>query len=314
MNILHLKYAVEIADAGSISQASKNLLVAQPNISRSVKELEADLGITIFDRSTKGMVLTTDGEEFIGYARKILKQIEEVEALYKKGGSRRSRFSVSGPRASYISDAFCRMTLGLQDSPYEIYYNETNNLTAANNILHSDYELGILRYDREFSKHFTDMFEEKHFTGRLITEFRFVLIMSAESSLAKKKEIRLDDLNDFIEIAHADPYIPSYPSSKLRREIFSEKPSRQIYVYERGSQFDLLSRNPDTFIWVSPIPQELLDRYGLVQRDCVDYHKVYHDVLIHRDSYSFSDIDRIFIDELESSVERNISGAVGQAI
>ena len=65
MNILHMKYAVEVAKAGSINKASENLLIAQPNLSRSIKELETDLGISIFDRSAKGMVLTPDGEEFI---------------------------------------------------------------------------------------------------------------------------------------------------------------------------------------------------------------------------------------------------------
>ena len=76
MNILHMKYAVEVAKVGSLNKAAETLLIAQPNISRSIKELEADLGITIFDRTSKGMFLTPEGENFIGYAKNILKQIE----------------------------------------------------------------------------------------------------------------------------------------------------------------------------------------------------------------------------------------------
>ena len=68
MNLLHMKYAVEVANAGSINKASEKLLVAQPNLSRCIKELEADLGITIFARTPQGMHLTPDGEEFIRYA------------------------------------------------------------------------------------------------------------------------------------------------------------------------------------------------------------------------------------------------------
>lgn len=75
MNILHMKYAVEVAKLGSLNKAAETLIIAQPNISRSIKELEADLGITIFNRSSKGMVLTPEGEEFIRYAKSILKQI-----------------------------------------------------------------------------------------------------------------------------------------------------------------------------------------------------------------------------------------------
>ena len=79
MNILHLKYAVEVARVGSLNKASETLLVAVPNISRSIKELENDLGIVIFDRSAKGMFLTPEGEEFMTYAKSILNQIEQVE-------------------------------------------------------------------------------------------------------------------------------------------------------------------------------------------------------------------------------------------
>ena len=73
-----MKYAVEVARLGSLSKAAETLIIAQPNISRSIKDLEADLGITIFNRSAKGMVLTPEGEEFINYAQNILKQIKIV--------------------------------------------------------------------------------------------------------------------------------------------------------------------------------------------------------------------------------------------
>ena len=81
MNILHLKYAVEIAKTGSLNKAAENLYMGQPNLSRAIKELESSLGITIFDRSAKGMVATAEGEEFLQYARKILAQIDAVEAI-----------------------------------------------------------------------------------------------------------------------------------------------------------------------------------------------------------------------------------------
>ena len=81
MNILHMKYAVEVAKTGSLNKAAQTLLIAQPNLSRSIKELEGELGITIFDRSSKGMKLTLEGEEFIGYAQNILHQIEQMEKM-----------------------------------------------------------------------------------------------------------------------------------------------------------------------------------------------------------------------------------------
>ena len=86
MNLLHMKHALEVAKAGSLGKASEVLLIAVPNISRSIKELEADLGITIFERTSKGMILTPAGEEFINFAKDILDQIEEVEKFYKTSG------------------------------------------------------------------------------------------------------------------------------------------------------------------------------------------------------------------------------------
>ena len=106
MNLLHMKYAVEIAEAGSINKAAERLYVGQPNLSRAVKELESSLGVSIFDRSSKGMFLTPDGEVFIRSAKNILKQVDEVEGMFQKDMVRKKRFSISVPRASYVADAF----------------------------------------------------------------------------------------------------------------------------------------------------------------------------------------------------------------
>ena len=123
MNILHMKYAVEVAKTGSINKASETLLIAQPNLSRSIKELEADLGMTIFDRSAKGMFLTPEGEEFIIKAKKILEDIEDVEKMFS-GGAVKRKISVSVPRASYMSDALANFAKGLGEEPVEIFYKE----------------------------------------------------------------------------------------------------------------------------------------------------------------------------------------------
>lgn len=301
MNILHMKYAVEIAKTGSINKAAEVLLVAQPNLSRSIKSLEADLGITIFDRSAKGMMLTPEGERFIGYARNILSQIDQVEELYRSDIRRTQRFSISGPRASYISDAFARFSLTVGLDPAEMFYKETNSMRVINNILTHDYRLGILRYAEMYDRYFHDMLEEKELTGELITEFCYVLLMRADSSLAKKEKLCQADLRDHIEIAHADPFVPNMPITEVKRTELPDNVERRIFVFERASQFDLLSENPDTFMWVSPAPQKLLDRYGLVQRECSDNFKQYKDVLIHRKNYQLTDLDQRFIVELSRS-------------
>ena len=298
MNILHMKYAVEVAKVGSLNKASETLLVATPNISRSIKELEGDLGIVIFDRTVKGMELTPEGEEFINYAKGILSQIDEVENLYKKGTSKKQKFSISVPRACYISEAFSEFSKSLSDEPAEIFYKETNSQRTINNILNHGYKLGIIRYAENYDKYFKSMLDEKGLTYEMITEFSYSLIMSADSPLAQKEEITFDDLKGFIEIAHADPYVPSMPLSKVVKEELPDNIDRRIFIFERASQFDLLSNNPETFMWVSPAPESLLKRYNLVQKKCVDNKKIYKDVLIYKNGYKLSKLDRQFMTEL----------------
>ena len=173
MILLHMKYAVEIAEAKSINRASETLFVGQPTLSRAIKELEQNLGIKIFDRSAKGMFLTPDGEVFIRYAKAILKQVDEVEAAFRRSGTRRQRFSLSCPRASYISDAFTAFSLLFKPSDaIDAFYYETNSANTVKNVLQEDYRLGIVRYAAEYDKYYKDMLEEKNLAYELVAEFR----------------------------------------------------------------------------------------------------------------------------------------------
>ncbi len=304
MNILHMKYAVEVARLGSLNKAAEKLLIAQPNISRSIKELEADLGISIFNRSAKGMMLTPDGEEFINYAQSILKQIDEVDMLYKQTTPKKQKFSISVPRACYISDAFAEFSKYIGKEPAELFYKETNSQRTINNVLNNDYKLGIIRYAENYDKYFKTMLEEKGLVYEIVSEFSYVLIMNKDNPLAMKDEIKFDDLVPYVEIAHADPYVPSMPLARVVKEELPDNIDRRIFIFERASQFDLLSENPDTFMWVSPPPEKILQRYGLVQRNCVDNKKVYKDVLIYRNGYKLSRLDKQFITELCQSRRR----------
>ena len=298
MNVLHLKYAVEVAKAGSISKAAEALYMNQPNLSRAIKELETSLGITIFGRSAKGMYVTPEGEEFLEHAKKILQQIDEMEAFYKTGVPAQQRFSLSAPRASYISEAFVQFSKGLTKERAEIYYKETNAMRVVNNVLSGDFKLGILRYAACYDKYFKGMLEEKGLAHELVTEFHYVLAMSREHPLAEKEEIAFADLRPYIEIAHADPYVPSVPLAMVKKEELPDDMDRRIFVFERASQFELLSQNHETFMWLSPVPQTLLDRYGLTQRVCRENQKLYKDVLIYRKDYRLTELDRAFITEL----------------
>jgi DNA-binding transcriptional LysR family regulator len=301
-----VKYAVEVAKAGSLNKAAENLFVALPNVSRSIKELEADIGISIFDRSAKGVTLTPEGEEFISYAKGILYQIDQIENMYKNGAVKKQKFSISVPRACYISDAFAEFSKNLTKDAAEIFYKETNSKRTIDNILNHDYKLGIIRYAENYDKYFKTMLEEKALCYEMVTEFSYKLIMSAKSPLAKKETITFDDLKDFIEIAHADPYVPSLSLAKVVKEELPDNIDRRIFIFERASQFDLLERNTETFMWVSPAPQGVLENYNLVQRNCDENKKVYKDVLIYKKGYKLTELDKQFITALCESKRKHL--------
>ena len=186
MNLLHMKYAVEIAKTNSLNKAAETLYVGQSALSRAIKELESSLGVTLFERSSKGMTLTPDGQLFIHYAKSVLKQVDNIENMFSQGKTDKQRFSISVPRASYVADAFARFTTLLEKQrDTEIYYTETNSMTAVKNVLSDSSKLGIIRYAQSFDKYYKDMMDEKGLAYELVCEFTFKVLMSRQSPLAK---------------------------------------------------------------------------------------------------------------------------------
>lgn len=302
MNILHMKYAVEIARCGSINKAAERLMMNQPNLSRAVKELETSIGTKIFDRSAKGIAVTPEGMVFLKYADKILKQVDNLEKLFDKSEMKKKKFSITVPRASYISRAFANFSNSLNnENNIEIFYKETNSQYAVKNILEDNYNLGIIRYAEHFDKFFKESLEEKGLSYELIAEFQHEAVMSKNHPLSEKKDIRHSDMEQYIEIAHAEPFIPFVPIEGTKKEDLSDSRSRRIFVFERASQFEILSANPETFMWASPMHKNDLERYGLVQRKCADDAGVYKDMIIYRKNYRLSELDNIFITELLKS-------------
>ncbi len=304
MNITHLKYAVEIEKSRYLNKAAENLYMAQPNLSKALKDLEDSIGITIFKRTPKGMLVTPDGEEFLEHAKKILREIEEVEDKYTNGKRNKEVFAISVPRATYISYAFSRFAGKVSaDKRADLFYKETNSMRAINNILHADFKLGIIRYALNYEQYFEEMVKEKNLCSEDLTHFNYYLAMSKEHPLANKKEIDFDDLSEYIEVAHADPYVPSLSASVVRKEELPDNTKRRIFVFERASQFELLNMTQGTFMWVSPLPDKLLKQYGLVQRQCSCNSKIYKDILIYPNNYKLSKLDKMFISELKATIK-----------
>lgn len=299
MNIQHLKYAVEVEKTGSITQAAERLYMSQPNLSKAIRELESTLDMSLFKRSSKGLVATKKGQEFLAYAKNILDQIEEMEELYRPDRKKVQRFSVSIPRASYITHAFTSFVKRLDPAKtIDINFHETNSMETINNIAEGECNLGIIRYHTAHERYYFSLLDEKGMKYKPLLEYIYLALMSKSHPLASKDTLHYDDLNEYVEIMHGDLMVPFLTVSEMKKTEQTGHSKNRIYVYERGSQFDLLRKVPGTYIWVSPMPAELLECYDLVQIKCGESEHKYKDLLVYPSDYHFSALDKVFISEL----------------
>ena len=292
ISLLQMKYAMEVYKAGSISQAAKNLYMNQPNLSKAIKELELALGIVIFIRTPKGVILSKEGALFLEYAESILQKLEELEDRLKDRENNNVSFNISLPRATYITYAFTQFFNAIQgSSEITINYRETNNEEAVDNLLYHGFDLGVVRYIQPYDTDFQHSLLRKNLMSREIWEAEYVLLLSKNHPLAQEAYIRAEDLNNYTELVHGDE-----DSNKINPN--SDR-TKRIYLYERGSQFDLLRNVPTTYMWVSPIPAAILEKNELVQKKCSDNHVHFHDVLITRADYQFTQFASQFFTTLQ---------------
>lgn len=159
MNIQYLKYVVEVDKTGSINKAAKNLYMGQPNLSAAIKELEKELGISIFYRSKKGVFATKEGEKFLFHAKKIISQVNELKSLYKPNTNNLPiHFSIAACRATYITIAISNFINNLKNKKgMTVNFNETNSLNVINEVANGNAEIGIIRYQNIHENYFTSL-------------------------------------------------------------------------------------------------------------------------------------------------------------
>lgn len=299
MNTLHFRYAVEIEKTGSITQAAENLFMAQPNLSKAIKELEETLGITIFKRNPNGVVPTKKGAEFLVHAKNILLQIEKMEALKQPENSERQSFSVSIPRSSYISCSATRFISELDRSnEIRITIRETDSMKTIGYIVDGRYNLGVIRYQTIYEKYFIDYLTEKKLRYEQIWKYEYIVLMARTHPLADSPVISRKDLGEYTEIMYGDTAVPYIPPAEIKNRGDAVRGKKRIYVYDRGSRFDILTHMPAAYMLSAPVPEEYLELYGLVQRKCDFADNMYKDLLIYRKGYRLTELDKGFVNKL----------------
>ena len=294
ITLQQMKYALEVYRAGSISQAAKNLYMNQPNLSKAIKDLEHELGISLFVRTPKGILISEDGALFMEYAESVFQKFNELETALADRRKNNISFHISIPRASYITHAFTRFVNNFQNtSQLKINYRETNNSEAIDNLLYHGFDLGIVRYTKPYGTQLLQLQNRTDLFCRTIWESEYVLIFSKHHPLAASSAIHLSDLQNYTELVHGDETpVQICPDDSAQR---------QIALYERGSQFDFLRNVPTTYMWVSPVPAEILAQNELVQRTCWDSHAAFCDILITKSDYQFTPFSQHFLATLEQT-------------
>lgn len=302
MNIQYLKYVVEVDKTGSINKAAKNLYMGQPNLSAAIKELEKELGISIFYRSKKGVFATKEGEKFLFHAKKIISQVNELKSLYKPNTSNLPiHFSIAACRATYITIAISNFINNLKNKKgMTVNFNETNSLNVINEVANGNAEIGIIRYQNIHENYFASLLKSKNLIFDPLWESKLFLTFSENHSLISEKEIKSEMLKKYIEIVQGDMKVPFDKSSNLSN---SYQPSPQsISVYDRGSHVNLLVNVKEAFMWVPILPENILKRNKLVQRECADLKIITKDILI----YSLEREQSIYIKNFISSLKESI--------
>ena len=303
MNTLHFKYAVEIEKTRSITQAAENLYMAQPNLSKAIKELENSLGITIFRRTSKGVIPTDQGMKFLACAKQILMQIDNMEAISSPDRLKERKMRISVPRAGYISKAFSEY-IAVSDSSddMEVYFCETNSLRTIENVRENGYNFGIIRFNAVHEKYFFDFLKEKNLECQLLWEYEMLAVMSAEHPAAENENLTYAELSaHYAELTQGDDAVP-YVSGAVERLFDANRPegtkTRRICMFDRGSSLDFLLTVPQSFMLDSPVPESLCGKYGLVQRKCVFPDNKFKDFLIYSSGRKLSKSELALVNRL----------------
>ena len=206
------------------------------------------------------------------------------------------------PRATYVSVTAADFIAEYADKPHmNIYFKETSAMGAINDVASGESDFGIVRYQSIYEEYFLSSIRDRGLSKELISEFATVLLMSKNHPLAVQETVSFQMLDGYPEIVQGDFKVPSVSLSQIHQEPGPASHAKRIYVYDRGSQYDVLQRVPGSFMWVSPIPSDYLEQHGLVTKKCVLPSMLHRDIVIYPQKEPLSEYGRRFVQLLRAS-------------
>ena len=238
MTLLQLKYIITVADAGTISKAARKLYITQPSLTAAIKELETELGITIFVRTNKGVNLSAEGEEFLGYARQVMEQTRLIEEKYFGDAPVKHQFCVSAQHYSFVVEAFVKLLKEYGGEEYDFRIRETQTYEIMEDVARLRSEVGVLYLNQFNEVVIRKTLKEKDLTFHSLFRARPHVFVSSFSPLAKKKIVTLKDLEPYPRLSYEQGEHNSFYFSE---EILSTMESKKdILVCDRATLFNLL--------------------------------------------------------------------------
>ena len=197
MTIQQLRYVIVICDEGSLNKASEQLYIAQPSLTSALQELEKELGITIFNRSGRGVTPTNDGLEFIRYAREVVSQYDNLLEKYGKGGNLKKKFGISTQHYSFAVKSFVEMVKHIGTDEYEFAIRETRTRDVIDDVFTGKSEIGILYLNDFNRKPLEKLLKSNSLTFTPLTDCSAYVYLWKGHPLADRASIRFEDLKEY---------------------------------------------------------------------------------------------------------------------
>ena len=197
MTLAQLRYAITVAGASSMNEAAGKLFISQPSLSAAIKELEAEVGVELFKRTNRGISVTPEGEEFIGYARQVVEQYNLIESKYILKENTKKKFGVSMQHYTFAVKAFVEMVKQFGMDEYEFEIHETKTYDVIEDVKNCKSEIGVL-YINDFNKKvLTKLFHQSGVEFHELLKCHIYVYLWKGHPLASKKEITLEELEEY---------------------------------------------------------------------------------------------------------------------
>lgn len=197
MTLAQLRYAITVAGASSMNEAARKLFISQPSLSAAIKELEEEVGVELFKRTNRGISVTLEGEEFIGYARQVVEQYNLIESKYILKENTKKKFGVSMQHYTFAVKAFVEMVKQFGMDEYEFEIHETKTYDVIEDVKNCKSEIGVL-YINDFNKKvLTKLFHQSGVEFHELLKCHIYVYLWKGHPLASKKEITLEELEEY---------------------------------------------------------------------------------------------------------------------